>query len=120
MAFRGPSSLAFPSGRLSTKLETSKGRIHFAGLFFYHDAAIVDQAGSWYRRIQYPEEKRLGRDFEEDLYAPFRLIYTFLKGREAFFSASLENCKQIDFRSLIVREENRRTQSPLTLSSRFI
>ncbi|MBI4358534.1 MAG: glycogen debranching enzyme family protein [Candidatus Omnitrophica bacterium] len=107
-AFRHFQALAYKNERLNKKVDISGGRIHFAGLFFHHNAAIVDPSGSWYCGIQYPEEKGQGLDFEEDLYAPFRLVYTFLKDREMFLSASLEKREVIHPEFLVSREENRR------------
>lgn len=107
-AFRDCNSLTQHNEKLNKKLEALPGRIRFAGLFFYHHAAILDQSGSWYRRIQYPDEKKLNLDFEEDLYSPFRLVYTFLKGREVFFAASVEDHKTVDFHAWIAKEEARR------------
>ena len=107
-AFRHFKSLTRKNERLSTKLEVASGRIQFAGVFFHHNAAIADQSGAWQCGIQYPEEKKLGLDFEEDLYAPFRLVYTFTKGREVFFCASLEYREKIDPAELISKEQDRR------------
>ena len=115
-AFRDCNSLAYHNGRLNTNIESSFGRIRLAGLFFYHNAAIVDQSGSWYRQVQYPEEKKLNLDFEEDLYSPFRLVYTFLKGREVFFCASIEDYKTVDFQMFVAREEDRRRRFVNNLS----
>jgi len=106
--FRHFQALARKNERLNTKVELSAGRIQFAGLFLHHNATIVDQAGSWYCGVQYPEEREQGLDFEEDLYAPCHLIYTFVKGREVFFCASLENRKTIETEALVSKEQDRR------------
>lgn len=107
-AFREAESLTYRNKRFNNKLEILPGRIELAGLFFYHNAAILDGAGSWYCKIQYPEEKRLGLEFEEDLYNPFCLVYTFQQGREAFLCASLEAKEFIDPERLVASEEDRR------------
>ncbi|MBI4394726.1 MAG: glycogen debranching enzyme N-terminal domain-containing protein [Candidatus Omnitrophica bacterium] len=108
-AFRDVKSLTRRTNRLNTKIETLPGRIRFAGLFFHHNAAILDQAGTWRLGFQYPEEKKLGLDFEEDLFSPFRLVYTFLKGREVFLCASLEDRPSIHPEVMISKEKIRRT-----------
>ncbi|OGW86218.1 MAG: hypothetical protein A3C35_02730 [Omnitrophica bacterium RIFCSPHIGHO2_02_FULL_46_11] len=120
MAFRDFHSLGFQNDRLNTKIKPSAGRIQFSGAYFYHNAAIVDQAGNWYCRVQYPQEKSRGLDFEEDLYAPFRLVYTFIKGRTAFFCASLNRYEKVDPDALIIKESDRRNhvqhnKSPLDI-----
>lgn len=108
MAFRDFHSLGHQNDRLNTEVKSSTGQLQFSGLCFYHNAAIVDQAGNWYCRIQYPEEKARGLDFEEDLYAPFRLVHTFIKGRAAFFCASVNSYAKIDPELLIAKESDRR------------
>jgi predicted glycogen debranching enzyme len=106
-AFRHVEELAFHNEYLNTQLDRSRGRIRFAGLYFYHNAPILDQAGCWYRGIEYPEEQKLGVDFEEDLYAPFRLMYAFGDHRENYFCASLAEHKKIDFQKLVQKEMDR-------------
>ena len=107
-AFREIHALQRRSDRMNTQLDLSAGRIRFAGLYFHHNAAIVDSSGAWYQRIQYPEEKKSGLEYEEDLYAPFRLIYTFQKEREIYLCASLADHAVIDPLSVMAREEERR------------
>ena len=107
-AFRHFQSLTHKNERLNKKVELAPGKIQFAGLFFYHNAAIVDQAGTWYCRVQYPEEKQCSLEFEEDLYAPFHLLYTFAKGSEVFLSASLENSTIFEPQALVSKEQDRR------------
>ena len=109
-ACRDVHSLGQQSGRLNSKLDLTAGKIRFGGIFFYHNAAIVDGEGRWYKGIQYPEERKEGRDFEEDLYAPFRLVCPFTKGREIFLCASLEDRKMVNPKALIAREDERRFQ----------
>ncbi|MBI1977978.1 MAG: glycogen debranching enzyme N-terminal domain-containing protein [Candidatus Omnitrophica bacterium] len=107
-AFRHVQDLTYQNGRLSTELGVSSNRVRFAGLYFHHDAAILDQSGSWYCRVYYPEEKCQGLDFEEDLYAPFRLVYTFSEDREVFLCTSLEDREVVPFSELVLKEEERR------------
>ena len=109
-AFREVHSLRQGSDRLSTQISLKQGRIEFGGVFFYHNAAIVDQSGSWYKSVVYPEDRKQGLDFEEDLYAPFRLVCPFVKGRDNFFCVSLEDRKMVNPRALILREDERRYQ----------
>lgn len=109
--FRDVRSLGQRSGRLNTAIETAPGRIRFAGVYFYHNAAIVDQSGAWYRGVYYPGEKQSGRDFQEDLYAPFHLICPFLSGNDIFLCASLEDRKMMNPQALIAKEDARRYQS---------
>ncbi|MBI3999384.1 MAG: glycogen debranching enzyme N-terminal domain-containing protein, partial [Candidatus Omnitrophica bacterium] len=108
--FRDLHSLTRRNDRLNTQIETTPGRIRFAGLFFHHNAAILDRSGSWCLGVQYPEERRLGLDFEEDLFSPFRLVYTFLKGKEVFLCASLEDRSSINPDLLVSKEKDRRFQ----------
>ncbi len=105
---REQDSLAFHNERLNTKVEVEPNRIQLAGLYFYHDAPILDQSGRWFRQVYYPADHDRQLDFEEDLYSPFRLVYTFLKGKEVFFGASIENQPKVDFRALVHKEETRR------------
>lgn len=95
--------LALTSGRVT--LETSQ---NVPRLFFYHNAAIVDGAGTWYERVQYPGDRLNGLDCEEDLYAPFSLNYTFLRGLEVFFCVSARDKKEIHPELIIASEEDRR------------
>ncbi len=107
-AFRHFQSLTHKNERLNKKIELASGKIQFAGLFFYHNAAIVDQAGAWYGRVQYTEEKQRSLEFEEDLYAPFHLLYTFTRDREIFLCASLENNAIFEPQALVSKEQDRR------------
>lgn len=109
--FRSIHSLTQMNDRLNTQTDmATPGRIGFAGLYFHHNAAILDQSGGWYQDIYYPEEKERGLDFQEDLYHPFRLVYTFLNEDDPYFSASLQDRKTIDSSALIAKEENRRSR----------
>lgn len=106
--FRSIHSLTRMNDRFNTTINVSAGRISFCGLYFYHNAAIVDQSGKWYQNIFYAEEKERGLDFQEDLYQPFRLVFTFLNEGDPYLCASLEDRGTIHPSVLISREENRR------------
>lgn len=101
MGFRPVNGLCRESTRLNTALEVKKGRIGLAGLYFYHNAPITTHENEWYRNIQYPKDKELKQDYEEDLYAPFRLVYAFSAYRENFFAVSLVSKPHLDFPALI-------------------
>ena len=106
--FRSIHSLTHMNDRFNTIIDVSAGRISFAGLFFYHNAAIIDQSGKWYQHIYYAEEKERGLDFQEDAYHPFRLVYTFLNEADPYLCASLQDREIIHPSVLISHEENRR------------
>lgn len=106
--FRSVYSLARMNDRLKTEVDISIGRINFAGLHFFHNAAIIDQTGKWFQNIYYQEEKLRGLDFQEDLYHPFRLVYTFLNEDDVYLCASLQDHETINPSTLISREESRR------------
>ncbi len=106
--FRSIHSLTHINDRFNTKINVSAGRIAFAGLYFYHNAAFVDQSGKWRQNIYYIEEKERGLDFQEDLYHPFSLVYTFLNEGDLYLCASLQDREVINSPALISREENRR------------
>lgn len=106
--FRNVHSLAQMNNRMNTKLEVLPARINFAGLHFHHQAAIVDQSGGWYQHIFYPQDKEKGMDFKEDLYYPFRLVYTFLNENDVYFCVSIDRWERFDPSSLFSREEARR------------
>jgi len=89
-----------PQG-LNTGLGLEPGHIRYSGMHFYHNAPVVDQSGTWYRGVQYPEDKKLNLDYQEDLYAPCRLIYAFGFRRENFLCASLHDVEHLRFRSLM-------------------
>lgn len=82
-----------------------------SSLFFHHNAAIADRGTKWYRAVCYPEDQKLELEFEEDLYSPFRLQYTFLREREAFLCASNVYQQAPDFSAWVEKEENRRLKS---------
>jgi predicted glycogen debranching enzyme len=105
-AIRHLNDLTYQNERFNTKLEHADGKISFAGLYFFHNAAILDRTGTWYRGVQYPEDQRSGLDFEEDLYSPFRLMYAFGDGRENHFCASIHDHPSVDFRKMIVSATN--------------
>ena len=107
-AFRHIKELGHYNERISTEVKASQGKVEYAGCYFYHNAAIVDQTGSWFRDIHYPREQEAGRDFTEDLYAPFRLMYAFGEGRENFFCASVTDKPKIRFPELLIREAEHR------------
>ena len=95
------------------------GSIYFSGLapnsltssiFFYHNAAVLDRSGKWYRSVYYSEEQKQGLEFEEDLYSPFRLQYSFLRDREAYLCVSARHRGETNFASLILEEESRRAK----------
>jgi predicted glycogen debranching enzyme len=113
-AFRHVDELIQESANLNTKFERTENRIKFAGLYFHHNAAILDQQGTWFRSVQYPEDKRLGLDFEEDLYAPFRLMYAFGESRENYFSASIKDHKEMDFTRILIQELQHPRRKPPT------
>jgi len=108
--FRNVHSLNRMNSRFNTNIDVSAGRVSFAGLYFYHNAAIVDQSGRWYQNIFYTQEKQRGTDFHEDLYNPFRLVYTFLSESDPYLCASLQDREIINSSVLISREENRRVR----------
>ncbi len=109
--FRSIHSLTQMNDRLNTQIDVSvAGRVGFAGLYFHHNAVILDQSGGWYQNIYYPEEKDRGLDFQEDLYHPFQLVFTFLNEDDPYFCASLQDRKTVDAVALIAREENRRSR----------
>ncbi|OGX05575.1 MAG: hypothetical protein A3G87_00400 [Omnitrophica bacterium RIFCSPLOWO2_12_FULL_50_11] len=110
-AFRHVDDLARRNQSLNTKMVVTSDRITFAGMYFYHNAAIVEESGNWYQHIQYPEDKKVGREFEEDLFAPFRLIYAFGNRRENFLVGSMIGRERMDFKSLLAREVERRARS---------
>ncbi len=110
-AFRDLHSLTHQSDRLNTQIETSPGRIRFAGFFFHHNAAILDRSPCWRTGLQYPEEKKAGLDFEEDLFSPFRLVYTFLKGQEVFLCASIQDRASINPDFMVLKEKDRRLKT---------
>ena len=99
-----------------SKMDISHGTIAMgssvdeAKLFLYHNAAIIDQTGTWYKKIHYPEDRQCGLEFEENLYAPCRLVYTFVRGGTVFLCASLNKKTSFDPAMLIAREEERRMQ----------
>ncbi len=108
--FRKVDSLTRMNNRFNTKIEVASERIRFAGLFFHHNAAILDQSGGWYKNIYYSQEKERGLDFEEDLFHPFRLVYTFLNQKDVFLSISLHERERVNSEALISEEANRRSQ----------
>lgn len=107
-ACRHVDDLVHSNQNVNTKMEITDGRTIFAGIYFYHNAAIVEQSGHWYQRIQYPEDQKLGRDFEEDLYAPFRLIYAFGDRRQNYLVASIHGRERMDVPTLLAQEIERR------------
>jgi predicted glycogen debranching enzyme len=105
-AFRHVKDLAHENQSISSELKRSDQCIEYAGLFFYHNAAILDQTASWYQRVYYPEDRKQGLDFEEDLYSPFNLVFAFGDHRENFFSASLVKRDTMNFQKLLTKELN--------------
>ncbi len=100
-AFRRVHDLTRANGSMSSKLERSGQKIKYAGIYFYHNAAILDQSPSWFQNVHYSEDMKRGADFEEDLYAPFCLVYAFGERRENFFTASLVDRKPEDISKLL-------------------
>ncbi len=128
VAVRSADSLMHRSPDFKPALFFKPGRIGVAAaanvpnLFFYHNAAIVDQTGVWFERIQYSNDRLNGFDSEEDLYSPFCLNYTFLRGLEVFLCASANGKKEMHPDLLIASEEERRKTSAKNtprLDSRF-
>ena len=88
----------------STTLERVNGRIRYSGLYFYHNAAVLDQSGLWIRGVEYLEDKKQKRDYEEDLYTPFRLLYAFNAKRDNYLCISLIGREKVRFQEYFDRE----------------
>lgn len=122
---RPPRSLSHRRPDFKPVLTTKLGRIGLAcdgkppDLFFYHNAAIVEKTSVWYERVHYPVDCLKGSDFEEDLYVPFALNYTFLRGLEVFLCVSTREKKEFHPELVIsAEEESRRKLAPqVTLST---
>jgi predicted glycogen debranching enzyme len=82
VAFRDFHALTHENAILDRGVEIAGGQIRIApyedlpALHFTHDGQ-AEQAGDWYRFFEYEEERARGFDFQEDLWHPFSLSFTF-------------------------------------------
>jgi predicted glycogen debranching enzyme len=82
VAFRDFHALTHENAILDRGVEIAGGQIRIApyeglpALHFAHDGQ-AEQAGDWYRFFEYEEERARGFDFQEDLWHPFSLSFTF-------------------------------------------
>ena len=92
VAFRDHHALTHENTALDATVRVETGLASVAPypglprLFFAHDGTVVP-TGTWYRTVEYEEERRRGFDFTEDLFQPFLL--TFGLGGAAASGASL-------------------------------
>ena len=103
--FRHFQALTHKNERLNTKIELSPGRIQFAGLFFHHNAAIVDQDGSWYCKVQYPEEKQQGLDLKKTCTRRVISSTLLLKATKFSFAPLWKTEKQLKPKHLLLENK---------------
>jgi predicted glycogen debranching enzyme len=122
VSFRKPDTFNHASDKLCVNLKLAPGQIQCIPseatpkLNFYHNAAILDQSEIWYRGVQYPDERYEGRDFEEDLFSPFRLEYSFMRGGEVFLCATLSTKTTQELAETVAREDMRRRELAKSIS----
>lgn len=82
VAFRDAHALTHENAELDRTVSIEEGRVRIApykslpGITVAHDGT-AERAGDWYRFFEYEEEKARGFDFQEDLWNPFSLSYSF-------------------------------------------
>jgi predicted glycogen debranching enzyme len=59
-------------------------------LYFAHDANRLDDEGFWYRNFVYRVERERGLDYQEDLFSPFVLQFSYERRQEASLIASTQ------------------------------
>ncbi len=120
VAFRDFHALTHENADLDSRvdIETDNVRIEpykgLPALFFAHEGT-AKQAGDWYRSFEYEEEKARGFDYEEDLWHPATLSFTFEESarwahREAGLIASTSPRSASDLHLLRNSELARREQ----------
>ncbi|MBI4971916.1 MAG: glycogen debranching enzyme N-terminal domain-containing protein [Candidatus Omnitrophica bacterium] len=115
IAYRDFHSLASENLNLNTQIQVRKGEVSLSPypnlppVYFYHNAAVTDKSAYWYKKVEYPEEKERGFDYQEDLFSPCALIYSFLNQGEIYCIASTQKKESIKVEELRFREEKRRS-----------
>jgi predicted glycogen debranching enzyme len=111
VAFRDYHALTHENGALDPSLRVSDGTVTIRpyaahpALTFAHDAQELDEEGFWYRRFAYEAERERGFDFEEDLFSPFRLVFS---GPRATLVVSTKGRGREEAAALRWMEEERR------------
>ncbi|HMO18011.1 MAG TPA: amylo-alpha-1,6-glucosidase [Oligoflexia bacterium] len=63
-------------------------------LNFYCSEGEVSDCYDWFYRLNYPEEKKRGLDYEEDLFSMLRFRFSIKPGKEAFFIISRDQTRE--------------------------
>jgi predicted glycogen debranching enzyme len=113
IAFRDHHALTHENDALDGAVAVEEGLASVAPypglprLFVAHDGALVP-TGTWYRAVEYEEERRRGFDFTEDLFQPFLLTFELGAGRGATLVASTRRRRAADAGFLRGKEMGRR------------
>ena len=96
LAFRGYHELTHANQSFRTGYQVAEGCVTIApyeslpSLHIAHNAVQVGESGYWYYNFEYPQERRRGLDFREDLFQPFVLHFDLNAHPQAAVIASLE------------------------------
>jgi predicted glycogen debranching enzyme len=114
VAFRDYHSLTHENGALDGTLDVAEGRVTIRpypshpALTFGHDAGELDRSAYWYRGFEYDIERESGFDCREDLYSPFRLVFSIGQGRGGTLVASTKERGVAEAPALRWLEDERR------------
>lgn len=115
VAFRDYHSTTHENGAFNRALEIAPNLVSlqpYTGLprlYFAHDAAQLQEEGSWYRSFSYHVEQERGLDYQEDLFNPFVLTWKLSDIRSANVITSTEQ-KHIREAATLRKTELKRRQ----------
>jgi predicted glycogen debranching enzyme len=114
IAFRDYHSLTHENGSIDGRVDLQPNRISITPyqglptLHLTHNASSIDNAGYWYKNLEYAAERERGLDYAEDLFNPCVLRFDFGQNRTAPVIASTNDIDVRDATKYRAEELNRR------------
>lgn len=102
VAFRSASGIVMENSSQEPKINVTQSSVELIPkgsvrrLHLFHNAAVVDRARQWFKKLVFPKLSPSDPEREENLFSPCSFLYAFLREEGVFLSASTNPTRRFD------------------------